>query len=339
MKLRIFALLLTLGLLFGGCAREPEEYRDTVFFAMDTYITVRLAQAGLTENYLDTVADECERIVTELEAVLSAHDPSGELYALNAGDAEFTEVSGTLEAVLVSAYDMAERTDGAYDFTLGGLAELWNVAGGGPVPAKEDIDAILAHTGYNNITIDETRNTVMRPDPDVQIDLGGIGKGAAADELVRYLETTDVPYGLVSVGGTIGVFGEKPDGEPYKIGIKDPDDPSGVLGYLYIKEGFVAVSGDYERYFEENGVRYHHIFDPSTGYPADSGLRETAVHCLSGTAADALSTALFVMGADAALELYERDAAGTNGPAFEAVLVASDGGITATAGARTEWKE
>ncbi len=299
---------------------------------MDTYITVRLAQAGLTENYLTSVSDECERIVTELEAVLSAHDPDSELYALNESDEEFVEVSDTLEAVLVSAYDMAVMTGGAYDFTMGGLAELWNVTGGGPVPAQTDIDAVLAHVGYTNITIDEQRNTVMRPADaaNVQIDLGGIGKGAAADALVQYLETTDVAYGLVSVGGTIGVFGDKPDGEPYRIGIKDPDDPNGVIGYLYIKEGFVSVSGDYERYFIEDGLRYHHIFDSSDGYPADSGLREAAVHSISGAAADALSTALFVMGTDAAMELYE-----TAG-GFEAVLV-SDGAIDVTDGADVEF--
>jgi predicted phage replisome organizer len=160
--------------------------------------------------------------------------------------------------------------------------------------------------------------------------LGGIGKGAAADELIRYLETSEISHGLVSVGGTIGVFGDKPDGTPYKIGVRDPDDPNGVVTYLHIRDGFVAVSGDYERYFEEDGVRYHHIFDPYTGIPADGGLRETAVYCTSGAVADALSTALFVMGKDASLSLYESGG-------FEAVLVSSDGSITATEGLRTEY--
>ena len=337
MKTKILALLPALPLLFSGCTpiqhllKEPqEEYLDTVFFAMDTYITVRLAKAEVTDEQIGETTAECERIVRALESVLSAHDPDSELYALNHSREEFTEISETLEDVLITAYDIHGWTDGAYDCTLGGLAELWNITGGGPVPAQEDIDAFLEHVGYDKITLDEQRNTIMRSDTDVQLDLGGIGKGAAADRLIRYLETTDIAYGLVSVGGTIGVFGEKSDGTPYKIGIKDPDDPSGVLGYLYIEDGFVAVSGDYERYFEENGVRYHHIFDPSTGYPADSGLRSAAVHALNGAAADALSTALFVMGTEASLELYE-----TIG-GFEAILV-SDTGITATAGARTDF--
>ena len=339
MKSRFWALLSALPLLFSGCTSiqyrpfgqsgQQEEYRDSVFFAMDTYITVRLATADVTETQLGEVSAECERIVRELESVLSAHDPESELYALNTSSEEFTGISDALESVLLTAYELSARTAGAYDFTLGALTELWNITGGGPVPRQADIDAVLRHAGYENITIDENRNTVMRPDPKVQIDLGDIGKGAAADELIRYLETTEISYGLVSVGGTVGVFGDKPDGTPYKVGVRDPDDPNGVVTYLLIDEGFVAVSGDYERYFEEDGVRYHHIFDPSTGYPADSGLRSTAVHALNGAAADALSTALFVMGTDAALELYE------NHGGFEAVLISGDG-IVQTEGAETE---
>ena len=337
MKSRFWALLSALPLLFSGCTSFPlgqsepqEEYIDSVFFAMDTYITVRLATADVTETQLGEVSAECERIVRELESVLSAHDPESELYALNTSSEEFTGISDTLESVLLTAYNISDRTAGAYDFTLGGLTELWNITGGGPVPRQTDIDAVLQHAGYDKITIDESRNTVMRPDPKVRIDLGGIGKGAAADELIRYLETSEISHGLVSVGGTIGVFGDKPDGTPYKIGVRDPDDPNGVVTYLHIRDGFVAVSGDYERYFEEDGVRYHHIFDPYTGIPADSGLRETAVYCTSGAEADALSTALFVMGKDAALSLYEAGG-------FEAVLVSSDGSITATEGLQTEY--
>jgi thiamine biosynthesis lipoprotein len=332
MKSRIFALIPALALLFSGCALdfEREEYRDDVFFAMDTYITVRMAREGVTEKQLDETAAECERIVKELESVLSAHDPDSELYALNHSGMEAIGVSDTLERVLLTAYTVAERTAGAYDFTLGGLTELWNITDGGPVPPQHEINALLPHTGYYLITIDDPGNTVMRLDPKVRIDLGGIGKGVAADELVQYLETTDIPYGLVSVGGMIGVFGDKPDGTPYKIGIRDPDDPNGVLSYLHINDGFVAVSGDYERYFEENGTRYHHILDPYTGYPADSGLRETAVHCENGAMADALSTALFVMGADVLPDFYASGG-------FEAVLVSDDGSITATKGMRTDY--
>ncbi|MGN1345644.1 MAG: FAD:protein FMN transferase [Eubacteriales bacterium] len=330
MKTRILPLLSAVFLLlflFAGCAGTEAEYRDVTFFAMDTYVTVRLARDGVPEDVLAAAADACEQRVAALEKVLSAHDPDSELSALNASRKTDARVSDALAAALTAALDAAQMTGGAYDFTLGALSSLWNITGGGPVPARADVDAALRHTGYEKVTADG--NTVTRSDAELQLDLGGIGKGIAAEELVQYLEGTEIPYGLVSVGGTIGVFGNKPDGTPYKIGIRDPDDPNGVVGYFHLYEGFVAVSGDYERYFEENGIRYHHILDPSDGYPADSGLREAAVYCKSGAAADAFSTALFVMGTDAAMELYER-AGG-----FEAVFV-SDGAVDVTRGADVE---
>ena len=129
------------------------------------------------------------------------------------------------------------------------------------------------------------------------------------------------------MGGNIGVFGTKPNSEKFKIGICDPDDASGVVGYLSISSGFISVSGDYERYFEENGERYHHIIDPATGYPAKSDVRSVAVYANNGAAADALSTALFVMGEEKALEFY-----GENKIAFEAIIINKNHEIILTDG-------
>lgn len=332
----LFAALFTLFVLLCSCtaqSRTDGGYYEDVFFAMDTYVTVRLARAGQTEESLSAVRDECERIVTELERTLTAHSPDGEVYALNESGAETFTVSPTLAAVLSEAVELSEHTDGAFDFTLGRLTKLWNVTGGGPVPSVRDIEEALSHVGCEGVTVvsGEDGGTVSRRDTDVSIDLGGIGKGVAADALIEYLSETDVSHGLVSVGGTIGVFGEKPGGEPYLIGIRSPESARDVIGYLRVYDGFVSVSGDYERYFEEEGVRYHHILDRATGRPADSGLCETAVYAARGAVADALSTALFVMGRDRSLELYE-----SGGMTFEAVLVSTDGAVTATDGAELE---
>ncbi len=323
----VLALALLL-MLLAGCAQSQDEYRDFVFFGMDTYVTIRLARTDgsggfLSEEYLTEVSADCEGIVAELEAVLSAHDADSELYSVNASGESEISVSDTLRSALSEAYQAAELTGGAYDFTLGGLINLWNVAGGGPVPAQEEINAALAHIGFDKIELDG--NTVVCSDAKVQFDLGGIGKGIAADALIQHLLSTDVKYGLISVGGNIGVFGEKADGSPYKVGIKDPNHSDGVIGYLYLDEGFVSVSGDYERYFIEDGVRYHHILDPWSGQPAESGLHEAAVCSTSGAIADALSTALFVMGMDKSLALYEECGG------FEAVLV-TDGEVFPTSG-------
>lgn len=334
----LFAALFALFALLCSCTAQSQtegEYYDDVFFAMDTYVTVRLARVGQTEDSLSAVRDECERIVAELEETLTSHSPNGEVYALNESGAETCTVSPTLAAVLSEAVELSELTDGAFDFTLGRLTELWNVTGGGPVPSVRDIEEALSHVGCESVTVTvvsgEDGGTVSRSDTNVSIDLGGVGKGAAADALIEYLSGTDVSHGLVSVGGTIGVFGEKPNGEPYLIGIRSPEDAGEVIGYLRVCDGFVSVSGDYERYFEEEGVRYHHILDRATGRPADSGLCETAVYAERGAVADALSTALFVMGRDRSLELYER-----GDIAFEAVLVSTDGAVTATDGAELE---
>lgn len=306
--LSLFIILTAVALVIGGhfFFRESGEYRDFVFFAMDTYVALRLSRDGVSEDTLTEISAECEKISAELEAVLSAHDPSAELYALNESDAETVTVSDTLMDVLAKAYYVAELSDGAFDFTLGTLSTLWNFTGGGPVPSKDDIAEALSHTGYEKVSLDTESLTVTRTDTDIMIDLGGIGKGALADRLIEYLKTTDVLYGTISVGGNIGVFGEKPDKTPFEVSLRDPDDPNKTVGHFEIYEGFVAVSGDYERYFEEDGIRFHHILNGSTGYPAFGDLREDAVYCASGAYADALSTAVFVLGYNDGGDFHER---------------------------------
>lgn len=317
-----FALAITGHLLLG----ESGKYRDFVFFAMDTYVTLRLSRDGVSEDTLTEISAECEKISAELESVLSAHDPSGELYALNESNEQTVAVSDTLMDVLTKAYRVSELSDGAFDFTLGTLSSLWNIKGGGGfVPSKDDIEETLSHTGYEKISLDTEGLTVSRADTEIIIDLGGIGKGVLADRLIEYLKTTDVLYGTISVGGTVGVFGEKPDKTPFEVSLRDPDDPNKTVGSFEIYEGFVAVSGDYERFFEKDGIRYHHILNGQTGYPAFSGLREDAVYCTSGAYADALSTAVFVLGLDGGENIHE-----SSEIPFEIAFVLEDCLITST---------
>ena len=154
-----------------------------------------------------------------------------------------------------------------------------------------------------------------------------MGKGAAADLLAQRLrDDPALDWAVLSLGGNVALIGEKPDG-PFRVGMRDPGNPADNLGVLLLDGGFVSVSGSYERYFEEGGIRYHHIFDGRTGYPAESGLLSAAVIADNGTLADALSTACFVMGAERTLALYED---GTF--SFEAVLVREDGSVTLTPG-------
>lgn len=331
---RMTSFFLIAALLFSifsltSCG-ETAEYSDHSFFALDTYITIRLARVDdngskLTDEYLAEVADGCADILNKVDLAISAHNESSDVYALN------SDINRMLSAdeMLVSLLDTADRisslTGGAYDYTLGALTELWNITGGGPVPSEEDINEALSHCGADKFKIDGS--SITKVDKEAKLDFGGIGKGVATQLILEYLDTTDVSYGLVSLGGNIGVYGKKPEYGNFKIGIRDPESTDSVIGYLYLNSGFVSVSGDYERFFEEDGVRYHHILDPKTGYPADSGLRSVAVHTANGASADALSTALFILGVEDAMKLYNE---GTLD--FEAVFITDDGRIIATPG-------
>ncbi len=328
---RILSFFLSIFMLLplSGCtSRGKSTYKDTVFLGMDTYITLRLPQADLTDTRMEEIAAGCRDIVTELEEKLSCYDPASEVSALNNGVQLLFDADETFLSVWQTASQISVLTDGAYDPTLGALTTLWNVNGGGPVPPSAAITEAMKHTGIANIHVDGA--TVTKDDPQVKLDLGGIGKGYALQTVLTYLNGTEVPYGIVSMGGNIGVYGAKPDGTAYKIGIKDPQNTTSVLGYLSIRNGFVSVSGSYERYFVENGKTYHHILDPETGYPAESGLQSVVVWTQNGASADALSTALFVMGLADGLSFYDSGKA-----SFEAIFVTTENEIYLTDGLKT----
>ncbi|MCQ2456995.1 MAG: FAD:protein FMN transferase [Clostridia bacterium] len=316
------AALLVLTLF--GCGAGAS-YEDRTIYGMDTYITLRLSDDSVSDAYVDEVADGCAAIIAKNEKLMSSHDEDAVIYGFNHGADVVENPDSSLVSVLRTAKNLAELTDGAFSPTLGALTELWNVTGGGPVQKDEDVKKALEHVDLSSLTVADEK--LSKTDREVKIDLGGIAKGYTAQEILEYLVKTDVKYGAVSMGGNVGVFGEKPDGTPFKIGVTDPRNREDVVGYLSVDNGFVAVSGDYERYFEENGKRYHHIIDPATGAPADSGLASAAVWANSGSAADALSTALFVMGEEKALELYR-----SGRIRFEAILITTDGKVTVTDG-------
>ncbi len=319
----LFLLLLITALLFLSAGCGGQTYEETTFFAMDTPVTLRYGTSGGTDA-ARTASKNAGTLLKEWESLCSAHDPDSALTVLNE-TGSLTTPDERLAGLIEEAVRVSGITNGAFDPTLGPLIRVWNISGGGPVPGEDAISEALAHTGCSLIRL--TDGEIRLADPSASLDLGAIAKGAAADALAEAAADDGVPYGLVSFGSSMTVFGEKPDGSPYKIGIRDPDDPASVLGYITLTEGSLSVSGDYERYFEEDGVRYHHILDPGTGTPARSGLRSVAVLSPSGADADALSTALFVLGADQVPNLY-------NDPSlsFEAVLVTGDRRVILTNG-------
>lgn len=295
---RIFAaFLLLLGL--AGCAGQQASY-TTDFFAMDTFMSVSVY--GDTQDDAEQAAVICEQEVNALEPALSRTRTDSDLYRLNQANGAVCEVSDDTYAAIQAAVQYAELTGGAFDPTMAPLTDLWGInTENAHVPAQAEIDEALTHVGYENIKL--LGNNQVQLLHGAQLDLGGIGKGFATDAVSALL--TQQPQGevtgaLVQLGGNIGAFGENParDGGNWVVGVADPDNNAEFVATVEVRDASVVTSGDYERYFEQDGKRYHHIFDPKTGYPADTGLRSVTVIDQNSTRADSLTTALFVMGLD-----------------------------------------
>ena len=290
MKRILAAFLLLLCLV--GCTPQPKSYTAD-FFAMDTFMSI--TAYGESEQVVQDTAVQLEQRINALEPALSRTREDSDLYRLNHADGAVCEVSEDTYAAIEAAVQFAEWTGGAFDPTMAPLTDLWGInTDNAHVPAQAEIDAALTHVGYQNIEL--LGNNQVRLLNGAQLDLGGIGKGFATDAAAAMLDGTQGV--LATLGGNIGAYGENPnrDSGNWVVGIADPDDNAAFIATVEVRGLSVVTSGDYERYFEQDGKRYHHIFDPVTGYPADSGLRSVTVIDESSTRADALTTALFVMG-------------------------------------------
>lgn len=315
---RFFALCAALVLL-AGCTPKPAQTApasERIFFAMDTVMTLRLYEGG-EEDLLG----QAEGRVNELEDLLSVTEPDSEVYALNHnGEADLSPETAEL---LSTALMMCARTNGALDISTYPVVRTWGFTTGEyAVPSAETIDALLPLVDYRQVRLEGSKAAVPNG---MEIDLGSVAKGYTGDVLSAFLKEHGVTSAMLDLGGNIQTIGAKPDGSCWRVGVRDPEG-DGNLGVVEVVNQAVVTSGGYERYFEEDGVRYWHILDPQTGFPAHSGLISVTIIGERGAICDGLSTALFVMGLDHALDHWRqyRD--------FEAVFVSEDGSVTITAG-------
>ena len=283
---------------------EPEDYggfRSGITYAMNTVIE----QKWYGES-ADTVYTGMETKIREIESVLSLHLSQSEIASINENaGVQPVEVSQRTFDLLQRAKELSEQSDGAFDITIAPVVELWGITSDHPhVPTDEELAQAMALMGLEDLVLDEEACTAYLTRPGMAIDLGGIAKGWTADQLREYARELGAERGYVSLGGNLMIIGERPDGDPFKFGLRDPQgDASTYLGTVTLEDGYtMATTGGYERYFEEDGIRYHHVLDPRTGYPADSDLLSVAVISKDGTLADYLSTTLFVQGLEAAKE-------------------------------------
>ena len=308
--------------------------QTTYSFAMGTSVSVSLYGAQ------DTEYAKLEQAIKELdEQEISWRQEGSALYKLNhtytAGKA--TEVSDTLYLALTQAKNICRDSGGALDITIRPLANLWNIESATEedfrVPTDTEIAETLTKTGYEAVTIDASKEvTIDRPD--MVLDLGAVGKGFALDIAEQILKEDSVSGGTISVGGSVLVYGAKQDGSAFRVGIRNPQgDAEDMIGYLEFASDSntcVSTSGDYEKYIEKDGTRYHHILDRKTGYPAESGLSSVTVVCQNGLYSDALSTACYVLGYEKSLPLLQKYKA-------EAVFIDKENQVTVTDGLREQY--
>jgi len=297
----IALLLLLTPTSLSSCSTAPAA--EAVYWQMDCAFSVRAygetdaAQAAL---------QAAEQSLKQADALLSTTQTDSEVARFNAGTAGEYGFSAEVQALLQQALQIGRTTDGAFSITVEPLSALWKQAAGeNRLPRQEELSAMLALTDALRIT--QTEQGLAKDADGVQITLGGIGKGYAAEQMLTAMKNAGATGGIVSCTSTVAVFGEKPDGSPFCIALRDPRDPAKTMDFtIRLEEGqYLSVSGGYERYYEIGGARYSHILDPKTGNPPENGLLAVAVVAPDGALADALSTACSVLGEEASRALQE----------------------------------
>lgn len=303
-----------------SASRAAEEASEE-FFAMDTKMTVKVYGEGAPE-----AAREAKERLQALDALWSATREGSDVARLNSGAGESVALAPETMRLLRLSETVREETKGALDVTLLPLLKLWGFSGGvHRVPTAEEIEAARALTGAGKLKLDEAAGTA-RLEKSSSVELGAVAKGYAGELVAAELKSRGVRSALLDLGGNIEVIGAREGGAPWRIGLRNPFGGA-LLGTVAVTDAAVVTSAIDQRFFtDEEGNRYWHILDPATGKPAASGLASATVVAKSGGRADALSTALFVMGAARAAAFWRE------WQDFEMVLVGMDGHVWITEG-------
>lgn len=276
---KITFLITTVILLMCLCSCSKKDMATKQTFAFDTVVNISLEEKDI--HLTDTVFKMCR----DYEKLLSRTDPSSKLSELNSGKTD--SVPEEIRDILEFSLKLSEITGGAFDVTVAPLMDLWNISERNIPPTDKEIEQVLPLVGYEKIDPES-----LTP-KNASLDFGAIAKGYIADAVIEKLKEENVENAIVDLGGNVALIGE------YKVGIRDPFNPGKVFATITLKDKSAVTSGAYQRYFEYDGVRYHHIIDPRTGKCADKEIASVTIVSNRSMYADALSTAIFVMGKDA----------------------------------------
>ena len=323
----------TLGCLFAGlmlvaCVSVPAQSGDILVkraqMHMGTLVSITavassefIAQAAITAAFQE---------IRRLEELLSTWIPTSELSRVNrAAGREPVRVSPETFTILKRSLDMAQLTHGGFNIAIGPAVEAWSVMERQHIPNDGELEAIRPLVDLSYIQLNEVERTVFLARSGMRIDVGGIGKGYAADLAARVMQEAGALAGVVALSGDIKTFGQLPGGAKFPFGIRHPRKDGALLAVIELQDEAISTAGDYERFFEREGVRYHHILDPATLRPARA-CQSVTVIAREGTVADGLDTGIFVLGPERGMALVERLLD------VEAVIVGQDGKLLVSSG-------
>jgi FAD:protein FMN transferase len=331
MSLKRTMAVVCLGVAILSCAKggSPELLLVTVKRTqMHMGTLVSITAVGRTQEEATAAITAGFQEVKRLEQLLSTWIPDSELSQVNAA-AGRSPVRVSLETMVLvrKSLQVAEMTEGAFNIAIGPAVDAWNISAEPRLPTAEELAALKPLIDLQHVHTDVWERTIYLERPGMRVDVGGIGKGYAADQAVLVMKKAGAVAGVVALSGDIKGFGRFPDGGAFRVGIQHPRKEGEIIAEIDLQDEAISTAGDYERFFEKDGIRYHHILDPNTLQPA-RGCQSVSVIAKEGIWADGLDTGIFVLGAERGMELVEQL------EDVEAIIVDRDGHVLISSGLR-----
>jgi thiamine biosynthesis lipoprotein len=319
---KIFIILLLSTLLLSGCVNNNDSKTfSNQALLLDTTVTITLFEDN------KEAFEKSFELIEYYENMLSSHKEMSDIYKINHSNGDLVSVNEITIELIKKAKEYSILTNGLFDISIGSLIELWDINNkddGSTPPSQSDINNAINFTGNDKVKI---LNNSIQLDAGVMLDLGGIAKGFIADKVAQNLVEMGIERGIINLGGNVFVLGSKVDGSDYRIGVQDPDDNRGdYMGVLSVSNQSVVTSGIYERYFITDGVHYHHILDPFSGFPSNNDLKSVTIVSELSVDGDALSTSVFLLGVDKGLKFVE------DLKNIDAILITKDNKVYCTSG-------
>ena len=313
-----------------SCVGVPTSHESAIVTRaqMQMGTLVKITAVARNESIAQVAATAGFAEIHRLEELLSTWIPTSELSRVNTSAGVMpVSVSQETMTVIQGAIQVAEMTNGGFNIAIGPAVDAWNVIEGRRIPAASELEVLRPLVDLQAVHADVRKQTIFLEKSGMRIDVGGIGKGYAADQAVMAMKKAGALAGVVALSGDIKTFGQLPGGKRFPVGIQHPRKEGEVLAFIDLENEAISTAGDYERFFERDGVRYHHILDPKTLQPARS-CQSVTVIAREGIWADGLDTGIFVMGVESGMRLVEAV------PGVEAIIVDHEGVVHVSSGLR-----